>query len=287
MKLTVSHRITTKFDPARRRLIQSLRMTPTECAAQTTTQWQVSLSSGECGGKFIDGAGDSTCMVSSGGEIAEHTLDISGEVITTDTSGVLQDLKEKVPPLAYMSETRLIRPEAAITALAKEAVAGVNPSQALERAHALSHAVHDALEHSDTPSEGPSSASEALDAGTCGQREFTHLLIAASHAVGVPARFVYGYFASNAVELDTALDEDASTGALVMNAWPGHAWAEIWVEGLGWVGFDPINECCPDERYIRLCSGRDAIDAAPLRATAIGQGAETLRVTLDVRAAEQ
>ena len=40
--------------------------------------------------------------------------------------------------------------------------------------------------------------------------------------------------------------------------------------GLGWVGFDPANRCCPDERYIRLGSGLDAQDAAPIRGISRG-----------------
>lgn len=287
MKLTVSHRITTKFDPARRRLIQSFRLSPTECASQQTISWLISPSEGMSGSEFTDGAGDQTRLISTAGEVEEHTVEIAGEVITTDTLGVLRDVKERVPPQTYLTATRLIRFDGAITALAKEAVAGVDQSQALERAHALAHAVHGALEASEETADSPVPAAEALESGEGGQREFAHLLISAAHALSVPARFVYGYFASNAVELETEMDEDTDSGTLVMNAWPGHAWAELWVDGLGWVGFDPVQECCPDERYIRLCSGRDAIDAAPLRATAIGQGAETLTVSLDVRAAEQ
>jgi transglutaminase-like putative cysteine protease len=69
-----------------------------------------------------------------------------------------------------------------------------------------------------------------------------------------------------------------------------HAWAEIHVAGLGWVGFDPANECCPDARYIRLGSGLDAQDAAPIRGIARGQSAtapEALDVTVQVVAAAQ
>jgi transglutaminase-like putative cysteine protease len=66
-----------------------------------------------------------------------------------------------------------------------------------------------------------------------------------------------------------------------------HAWAELWLEGLGWVGFDPANRCSPDERYIRLGSGLDAMDAAPIKGTARGQGAESLDVKLEVQQSEQ
>jgi transglutaminase-like putative cysteine protease len=66
-----------------------------------------------------------------------------------------------------------------------------------------------------------------------------------------------------------------------------HAWAELHVQGLGWVGFDPANRCCPDARYIRLGSGLDARAAAPIRGIARGGGGESLDVAVAVAAAQQ
>jgi len=44
-----------------------------------------------------------------------------------------------------------------------------------------------------------------------------------------------------------------------------HAWAEFYIQNLGWIGFDPTNNCCPDERYIRVSCGLDASYASPIR----------------------
>lgn len=59
------------------------------------------------------------------------------------------------------------------------------------------------------------------------------------------------------------------------------------MQGLGWIGFDPANSCCPDDRYIRLGSGLDAQDAAPIKGTARGLGAESLDVTVAIQAVQQ
>jgi transglutaminase-like putative cysteine protease len=66
-----------------------------------------------------------------------------------------------------------------------------------------------------------------------------------------------------------------------------HAWAEVHVEGLGWVGFDAANRCCPDERYIRLGSGRDAGEAAPIRGIAGGLVDEEMDVEVVVAQSQQ
>ena len=88
----------------------------------------------------------------------------------------------------------------------------------------------------------------------------------------LPARYVSGYLLADA-------EGEAHEAA--------HAWAELFLDGLGWVGFDPANECCPDDRYVRLGSGLDAQEAAPIRGSARTMGEETLDVTVAVLATQQ
>jgi len=113
-------------------------------------------------------------------------------------------------------------------------------------------------------------AAEALEEGEGVCQDHAHILCAVARANGVPARYVSGYL----------LAEGAAHQA-------AHAWAELFVPGLGWVGFDPANECCPDARYVRLGSGLDAREAAPIRGSARSTGAETLDVTVAVLATQQ
>ena len=56
---------------------------------------------------------------------------------------------------------------------------------------------------------------------------------------------------------------------------PAHAWAEAWVEDLGWVAFDPVNGICTDDAYLRVACGLDYRDAAPIAGARAGGGAET------------
>ena len=49
------------------------------------------------------------------------------------------------------------------------------------------------------------------------------------------------------------------------------------------MAFDPSANLSPTERYVRLCTGLDAFDAAPIRGHAVGGGA--LGVIADVRIA--
>ncbi|KVP95650.1 transglutaminase family protein [Burkholderia ubonensis] len=58
----------------------------------------------------------------------------------------------------------------------------------------------------------------------------------------------------------------------------GHAWAEAYVDGLGWVGFDPFMNRCPDERYVRIATGLDSRDAQPVT----GAGATPVGIEISV-----
>ena len=61
-----------------------------------------------------------------------------------------------------------------------------------------------------------------------------------------------------------------------------HAWAEAHVDGLGWVGFDVSNSISPDPRYVRVATGLDYLQAAPVTGMRIGGADETLRVDIEV-----
>ena len=67
----------------------------------------------------------------------------------------------------------------------------------------------------------------------------------------------------------------------------GHAWAEAHVEALGWVGFDVSNRISPDERYVRVATGRDYREAAPVTGLSWGAGETRLAVKLAVEQQSQ
>jgi len=62
----------------------------------------------------------------------------------------------------------------------------------------------------------------------------------------------------------------------------GHAWAEAYVPGLGWVGFDAANCICTTDAHARVAIGLDYLGAAPVRGTRYGGGLETLTVAVKV-----
>ena len=100
--------------------------------------------------------------------------------------------------------------------------------------------------------------------GVC--QDHAQIFISAARTIDVPARYVSGYLMMN-----DRTEQEAT-----------HAWAEAWVQGLGWVGFDVSNGISPDPRYVRVATGRDYRDAAPITGISFGPAAEQLTVSLAV-----
>ena len=105
-----------------------------------------------------------------------------------------------------------------------------------------------------------------LRAGVC--QDFAHLFIAVARAMGVPARYVSGYIHSP--------DGGGSSSA-------SHAWAEGWVPGRGWVGFDATHPVRTSENHVRLAVGRDYSDAAPTRGIYVGSATGSMAVGVRTR----
>ena len=61
------------------------------------------------------------------------------------------------------------------------------------------------------------------------------------------------------------------------------AWAEAHVSGIGWIGFDVSNAISPDARYVRVATGLDYREAAPISGLRLGNGSETLTVDVAVQ----
>lgn len=271
MILTVTHRTLYRYDAPVRGVVQSHRLTPAAFEGQQPRDWRVSVSGGVAGGGFRDGAGDWVQGYTVQGPVSEIEVLVEGVVETADTAGVLRGHRESVAPPVYLRKTAATRADSALRALAGKVRTGSRDP--LDQAHRLMAEVADAIDYRPGQTDAGTSAAEALARGAGVCQDHAHAMIACARSLGLPARYVSGYLMAGA-------DEGPHEAA--------HAWAEIWIDGLSaWVGFDAANRCCPDAHYVRLGSGLDARDAAPIRGTARGTGDERLDVTVAIAAVQQ
>jgi len=106
----------------------------------------------------------------------------------------------------------------------------------------------------------------ALRAGVC--QDFAHLFIAVARAMGVPARYVSGY-------IHFPGDKTLTSAS--------HAWAEAWVAGRGWIGFDATHPVRTTPHHVRLAVGRDYTDAAPTRGIYVGSAGSSMSISVRTR----
>ena len=110
----------------------------------------------------------------------------------------------------------------------------------------------------------------ATKRGVC--QDFAHLMIGICRSLGIPARYVSGYLYNG-------------PQSQLRGAQASHAWCEVHIPGKGWFGLDPTNNVVADERHIKIATGRDYHDAAPITGHFDGPHGATsgLQVELEVR----
>ncbi len=272
MRLSVSHITRYTYASPVRQVTQSMRLTPSEHAGLRVIEWSIESEKTTFGQMFTDGAGNHVQTLYARNERNSIEIAVRGIVETTDTGGVLKNHREKIPPTAYLQKTHTTLANASIRGLARETVDAVPESESLERVHRLAHRISEVITYKYASTTATTTAAQAFESGQGVCQDYAHLLIATCGVVGMPARYVSGYLLAS---------DNLSPHELT------HAWAEVFIPDLGWVGFDPTNRCCPDENYIRLASGLDANQAAPIRGRSRGKSQETLDVDVAVKSMQQ
>ena len=110
--------------------------------------------------------------------------------------------------------------------------------------------------------------------GVC--QDYAHLSVALCRELGVPARYVSGYFFA----------ADDRTGATVVGdstEVQTHAWFEAAIPGAGWLALDPTNALAVGERHVAIGRGRDYDDVPPIRGVYAGGAAATLDAGVEMR----
>lgn len=263
MRLIVDHRTVYRFSQPQARVVQILRMTPSDHAAQTVVDWRIDVS---CDARLKagrDGFGNCTHMLYIDGPVEAVELTVHGEVLTEDSIGIVGGGTEPLPPLLFTRATPLTLPSGELSDFARDAAgAGNDP---VERLHRLNRAVAGRFRRVEGPPDMTRTAADSFVAGEGVARDIAHVFIAAARAIGAPARLVCGHYLDPRNPLRTA-----------------HSWAEAHVDGLGWVGFDPCAGFSPDESYIRVAVGLDASYATPVSGARVGEGPEEMEVNVRV-----
>lgn len=264
MRLAVRHSTSYRFAEPVGRGIQRLRLTPKETHGQRIIDWTMNLTGAHKELSYEDHNWNTVTLVTLEPGVSEVKIDCVGNVETTDQGGVFGAHSGHMPLWAFANQTALTKPGPKMRAI----LSGMDVSQddTLGWLHALSEAICEAVEYETGRTDVDTSAEEAAVQGHGVCQDHAQIFIGLARSKGIPARYVSGY-----LMLDDRIDQEAS-----------HAWAEAHVEGLGWVGFDVSNGISPDSRYVRVATGRDYREAAPIAGVTFGVRAEHAAVEIAV-----
>jgi transglutaminase-like putative cysteine protease len=269
MRLTINHTTTYSFGREAAHLVQRLHLEPAPFDSQSVIRWTIEMPGIEGALRYVDAVGNIVHLVSIAGPVEGVTIISSGEVDVTDSAGIVRGLADGIPHAIFLRQTDLTRPDTSMIGFA-DTFKG--RAFVPETAHALMNAVHEKVRYETGRTHAETSAADAFNSGHGVCQDHAHILVGLARHIGVPARYVTGYLVTG-------------VGATAEAA---HAWAELHLPNLGWVGYDPANCQSPTDHYVRLACGLDSVAVTPVRGNRRGYSStEEMSVAVNVEIAQQ
>ena len=237
MKININYETTYFFSSNVPRLVQSVMLHPTECSNQKIISCDISTSKGELIEVPKDALGHKLYNIYNKNISEPQTISMKCTVETKNHFGVMKGLDESVHPHCFLRQTKLTEPDKKILNIVKMKV----KKNSVDFCHSMNESVAKSIKYVSGSTDIYTSAVDAISLGTGVCQDFSHILVGLARFHGYPARYVNGFM------LD---DTDVASRDT-------HAWAEIFIENLGWVGFDPCHSNCIDEKYVRVGCGYD------------------------------
>ena len=268
MQYSVCHQTVFHFDSAPQSVVQRLHLTPLSHANQNVIEWDIKVDGGgiQLGSDDFHGNRIHLCEH----DLSGPTMAVSchGYVEVVDGNGIWGEHENAVPLMLYQRSTPLSKAGPRLGKIAAEMSVVKKKKEVgdVELLHALSKRILECIEYKKGETDVTTTAEKAMEIGAGVCQDHVHAFTSVARLLGYSARYVSGY-----MFMEDMLVQKAS-----------HAWAEVYVKGLGWLGFDISNAISPDDRYIKLATGFDYSDVVPLAVIRIGEGRETLMTSISL-----
>ncbi len=115
---------------------------------------------------------------------------------------------------------------------------------------------------------GVQTPAQTIQKGSGSCRDYATLMIEACRCLGFASRFVSGYLHAPATEAGNATT---------------HAWAEVYLPGTGWKGFDPTSGLVTSTQHIAVAVARNPEAVPPVAGSFIGPAYEMPGLTVNVQ----
>jgi transglutaminase-like putative cysteine protease len=269
-RLRVTHETRFAYDAPARASYNELRLSPRTERRQTALETKIVTVPAASQYSYVDYWG--TQVVAFNIDRGHEALSIVGSALI-DTQGAEEPEDASWNEVAdasltmadHLSHKLFTEPGEELTQLATS----LRADRPLETARRIMDHTHHALRYVRGVTDVHTSAYEAFvdGAGVC--QDFAHLALAMTKSVGLPSRYVSGYFHPEA---------DATIGEEIVGQ--SHAWIEVWTGT--WWGYDPTNDCAVGERHVAIGRGRDYSDVPPVKGIYAGNAENTMRVAVHI-----
>ncbi|HKW07076.1 MAG TPA: transglutaminase family protein [Candidatus Dormibacteraeota bacterium] len=267
MKLEIVHSTRYRYSVPIAETVMEVRLRPMDGNGQRCLDFKLELSHGIQAREYVDGFGNHVHYFNlvrphSGlSVISRSTVETGLELYEDPGEELVQDFLRFRSPVKDVDGIRELA--------SRHPIADHSSAEAIEAAlEALTTTISREFTYDQTVTNVYSAVDDvlALRAGVC--QDFAHLFIAAARAMGVPARYASGYIHFPEARFATA----------------SHAWAEAWVAGKGWIGFDATHPIRTTPHHVRLAVGRDYTDAAPTRGVYVGSATSSMSISVKTHA---
>ena len=265
MRLEICHKTSFNYAVAPSYGLLQLRMTPQSSVIQNVFSWELTLEGAQSQSRFFDQFGNIVELIELLPGAPQVSIEVSGALETLSETGITGPHSHAMPLWFYTRQSPLTAQTEALRALAGDQI--IDPDNALWGLHALSECIRERVAYMTGETNVSTTADDALARGKGVCQDHAHIFLSVVRGQGFPARYVSGYLL-----MDDRTLQEAS-----------HAWVEVFVKNLGWVGFDISNGISPDERYVQIAYGLDYNDAAPTKGVTLGAERENLIVSIQVQ----
>ena len=252
MKLSIKHISKYKFSKNLSYGVQRLRLKPQNNKIQNINRWNINIQGGVEQFEYLDHHQNLCTFLTLNNDLKEIIISVDGQINTIESNGILGNDKPKTKPWMYKMYTPITKPGNHIKSFCKKWL-DLSYSE-LDICHFVAYDIRKFVKFRKGSTSAYTSAEDSFKKKTGVCQDFTHIFISCLRFLGFSVRYVSGY-----LKIEGVNEQDAT-----------HAWADVFIKDLGWVGFDPTNKCSPDERYIRVSCGLDASYASPIKGVFYG-----------------
>ena len=236
---------------------QRIILTPKNSDSQKIKNWNVKITGGKKELQVEDHFQNIVNLIRVNSDVKTIAIEVEGKVETYEKFGIIKYNKNDIPLWCYTQQSKLTRSGKNIFKL--RSLINLNNKEIIKKLHLLSNIIREKVKYVKDSTNYKTTAEDSLKLkkGVC--QDHTHIFISLVRSFGIAARYVSVFFIPNIIDKNLSM----------------HSWAEVFVENLGWIGFDVSNGISPDDRYVIIARGFDYNDVVPIKGIIRGTFSET------------